>query len=153
MGTEQEANPSGVGSLRTNSTQRCGMTARILSAWRTLGPTRTARSFSSHLLHRHTWTISTPCSAVCPKVRAYFCVQSPTARFPLVLHCKDAANDDRSMPLVSSTTCRHVDHHSVCCVSRVDVGMETCQDIGNAPADKKVDKPYEDIKIINVSVK
>ena len=31
--------------------------------------------------------------------------------------------------------------------------MESCQEIGNARTDKKTDVPYEDIKIINVSVK
>jgi peptidylprolyl isomerase domain and WD repeat-containing protein 1 len=36
---------------------------------------------------------------------------------------------------------------------RVTKGIETCQEIGNAKTDKKTDVPFEDIKIINVSVK
>ena len=42
---------------------------------------------------------------------------------------------------------------ALCCCSLCLVGMESCQEIGNARTDKKTDVPYEDIKIINVSVK
>ena len=36
---------------------------------------------------------------------------------------------------------------------RVSRGMETCQEIGSCKVDKDTDKPFEDIKIINVSLR
>ena len=35
----------------------------------------------------------------------------------------------------------------------VSKGMEVVQEIGNAKVDRKTDKPYEDIKIVSVTIK